>query len=156
VVEITRVLHSKPREERWRRRRWVIGAAAAALLLFVLGRPLTNGGSSRTDTFRASAPAADVTRQESVVASAPSPGTVAGPDSVVFAWRGVGADVLYRLTVTDAEGKAVWTESTSDTVLTMRASGSLRRGETYYWFVDALRPDGTSATSGVQRFLTPR
>jgi hypothetical protein len=45
----------------------------------------------------------------------------------------------------------VWTESTSDTTLAPRAAAKLSRGGSYFWYVDALGPDGRSATTGVQR-----
>jgi anti-sigma factor RsiW len=156
VVEVTRVLQSRPRERHWYRRRWMIGAAAAAVLLFGLFGPLSDSGPPRTDTFRAPDRLADVNREGSVVALSPAAGTVVSPNAVVFAWRGAGADVLYRLAVTDAEGKVVWTESTPDTVFNLPRTVALGRGRTYYWYVDALRPDGSSATTGVHRFLTAR
>jgi hypothetical protein len=152
AVEVTRVLQSKPRDRRW----WMIGAAAAAVLLFALVQPLTRSDSPRPDSLRATDRPSAVDRRAGVATVAPSVGALVDPSSVVFAWRSAGVEVLYRLAVTDAEGTAVWTDSTSDTVLALPRTVALRRGQTYYWYVDALHRDGSSATTGVHRFLTPR
>jgi hypothetical protein len=84
----------------------------------------------------------------------PASGDTVKGDQVVFVWQRVGNEPLYRLTLTDATGRAVWTRDTSDTTVTLPASSPLAKGQSYFWFVDALGSDGTALTTGVHRFTT--
>ena len=56
------------------------------------------------------------------------------------------------VTVADAGGDPVWRTETRDTAVVLPPDVSLEPGARYVWFVDALLPDGGSATSGVHRF----
>ncbi len=73
--------------------------------------------------------------------------------SANFAWRSEG-DASYRITLADATGATVWTTLTTDTTATLPATVLLRPGNHYYWYVDALRIDGSSIASGPRSFTT--
>jgi hypothetical protein len=73
-------------------------------------------------------------------------------DDAGFIWRAMANAVTYRLTVTDEAGDEIWNQTTSDTTLRPSPEVTLAPGRTYFWYVDALRSDGVSATSGVRSF----
>jgi hypothetical protein len=73
--------------------------------------------------------------------------------SANFMWRSEG-DASYRVTITDDTGATIWTTLTTDTTAALPASVRLRAGNHYYWYVDALRIDGSSITSGPRSFTT--
>lgn len=151
VVAVTRVVHTKPRDQRW----WAVGiAAAAAVVLFALFQPRSDSDALRTDALRAPDGSGDTESVLRVDVVTPTGGSIVNPDSLVLVWRRAGADVLYRLAVTDAGGGVIWTGSTSDTTLLVPSAAELRRGQVYYWYADVLYPDGRSATTGVHRFRT--
>ncbi len=85
---------------------------------------------------------------------APSDGATLEANGVSFTWRPAGKEASYRLTLAEASGDVLWRDSTSDTTLTLPSGTGLKRGALYYWYVDALLPDGGSATTGVHRFRT--
>jgi hypothetical protein len=51
-------------------------------------------------------------------------------------------------------GGTVHSEASSDTALLLMDSGMLVPDQAYFWYVDALLADGSTATTGVQRFST--
>jgi hypothetical protein len=85
--------------------------------------------------------------------------TVIGPDStasagdpLTFAWHAVGPNTRYEFSLADASGSRIFSTGSPDTLITLPDSVRLEQGRTYQWFVDALRPDGQSTTSGL-RFI---
>lgn len=131
--------------------RWAVPAAAAAVLAVVLFSPLPSGRLD-TSSKRATEDAAVSATMPKIRIVSPASGDTVKGSQVVFVWQGVGNASLYRLTLTDASGSAVWTRDTSDTTLTLPASLSLAKGQSYFWFVDALGADGTAVTTGTHRF----
>ena len=73
---------------------------------------------------------------------------------MLFAWRAVAPAAFYSLTVTDERGDLVWRGSTSDTLLQLPSNIAIRPGSRYFWFVEALLADGTSATTDASGFWT--
>lgn len=71
--------------------------------------------------------------------------------SANFAWRSEG-DASYRITIADATGATVWTTLMKDTTATLPPTVLLQTGNNYYWYVDALRSDGSSISSGPRSF----
>jgi len=129
---------------------WVgVGAAAAVLILFVARPPFRSnpdgtvkrGGTEGLPAVTAISPAA-----EAVLPAEP----------VRFVWHSAGPNVQYRLTVTNQQGDVVWSFGTADTAAVLPASVRVQRSDPYFWYVDALLPDGRSATSRVQRFNVAR
>ena len=69
----------------------------------------------------------------------------------VFLWREVAPGAFYSLTVTDAHGDLIWSGSTSDTLLRLPADLEVEPSDRYFWFVEALLTDGTTATTDASR-----
>lgn len=147
VAEVTLFL----RRERSGRRRWLIpslatAAAAALLLIVVRAGDVDDPGGTRFREF------GEAEALPAIEAVSPAPEAVLPPGEESFTWRAAGADAFYRLTVATEEGGVVWREETADTSASLPADIRLAPGRTYYWFVDALLPDGREATTGVRRF----
>jgi anti-sigma factor RsiW len=128
----------------------VLAAAAAAVVLVVVV-------PSRNRDFRPS-PAPAERRAEAedggrVNLLGPGDAAIVPVASANFAWHSEG-DASYRITIADATGATVWTALTSDTTATLPATIVLRPGNHYYWYVDALRIDGSSIASGPRSFTT--
>lgn len=147
-VEVLRV-----RNRMRRRSRWLVippVAAAAAVALFVLVRA---GGIPGT-TPPVLRDGGDGSIPRVVLVSPPDSGAV-GSQRVSLVWRSVGPGVSYRITISDLKGDIVWSAGASDTSARVPASVQLRPSP-YYWYVDALLPDGRSVTSGVHPFSVTR
>jgi len=143
VVEVARLV-------RGRRRPWILataglGVAAAAVLIITL---VPRGGMPPDGPLlRSGSDGAAI-----IVAISPTDSLPLLPDSVRFVWRAAGMGASYRITVMDVRGDVVWAGNTADTAVT--AGASLPRGTAYFWYVDALLPDGRTATTGVRTFRT--
>ena len=74
-----------------------------------------------------------------------------GITASTLAWSPVAAAAQYRVTLTDAVGDEVFSAATADTVMPLPASLALAPGRDYFWVVDAIQPDGATATSGTRR-----
>lgn len=145
--ELLRALvHARPREERWPKRRHLAIAASVVLLLGagIVWRQVA--GPEAPDTFRGA---------EDVVVVAPEDGVVAAP--VTFVWRSVEGALDYEIELSDADGNAVYRGTTPDTLLALPASVTLAPGATYAWWVHARLRDGRMKRSSVHLFsLEPR
>jgi hypothetical protein len=119
-------------------------AAAAALAIWVGG----TGRTPQTPPDDVRGPGAPSVLQ--IDAVRPADGSTLG--DLGFVWRAIANAVTYRVTITDTAGDEIWTQTTSDTILPRPAEAKLAPGHLYFWYVDALRSDGVSATSGVRRF----
>lgn len=150
VVDLSRLMRShRPRHPV----RWMIAAGLAATLAIMLGLP---GGPERrplgdsTKPIERGTPAEESSRLSAWAPAGPSP---VDRDSLIISWGPAqGSGVQYRVTLSDADGRVLWTSSTSDTMLRPPPSLTLPGGRTYYWYTDALLPDGRSLTTGVQEF----
>ncbi|HEX4628310.1 MAG TPA: zf-HC2 domain-containing protein [Gemmatimonadales bacterium] len=151
LIDAGRLLKSLPE----RRSRFMWGAAgaagvAAAVVALVVARSGPQVGSLRPGERGGDAgtPAIAVVR--------PGSGAIVSPSAPEFVWHPAGADAQYRVTLTTERGDVVWASTVlADTVRVVPASVRLRGGQEYFWYVDALLPDGRSATSGVRRFTVP-
>lgn len=148
VAEVAAV-HRATRPARQGRSALVAGLAAAAVLVLwlqVRPDPIGNGA----DELRAPANAVS-SRVEVIQPADGAPLTSTGK----LLWRSSPKAVTYRLTVTDQAGKEVWSITTPDTSVAP-PTVQLARNTVYFWYVDALLPDGSSNTSGVYRFRVSR
>lgn len=137
------------------RRRWLGGtavAATAAAVLLVVAWP--TGTSDPGGPVLRGPGAHDAL--PTITALAPVEDTPVSRDSLIFVWKSVDPEAYYRVTVATEEGATVWRGETSDTSLTVAAAPGLEPGGTYYWFVDALLPDGRESTTGVRSFRLRR
>jgi len=131
--------------------RWLVAgaavAAAAAVVLMALPR------TSRHDAL-------DPTREgeqrgaSTTTISTVSPGGAAqiSRNAVRFTWHGDGRS-SYRLFLTDSAGTPVFTISTTDTTVVPPDTLRLGAGSRYFWRVDALQPDGSSASTPSNSFM---
>jgi hypothetical protein len=152
VVEVKRLF--EPRQNRWS---WYVtaGLAAAALAGILIFAPLTNDSGPAGPVLRGptiEAPAGSST----VRVVQPREGATLARDDVRFTWQAAAAGASYRLTLTDQIGDVVWTVSTADTAVSLPSDSVLGHDRTYFWYVDALLPNGESTTSGVHGFKTAR
>ena len=119
-------------------------AAAAALIVLVV-QPARRAGDTATEpNFRA--PAA-----EGALPAYHPVGAIA-PGSLTFSWGSVGNAASYRLTVSGADGAALWTVSSSDTMAVLPDSVPIRTGQRNVWIVDALLLDGSVRSTGFKEF----
>lgn len=148
--DAARLVASLPEPRRQARAwRWVgVAAAAAALLIVLLPRARTPFDSGDPVERRATA---DMAAAVTVVQ--PREGAVVESDRVEFIWRR-DDDASYRLTVTDSAGGTIWSTTTADTTLVVPPDLRLPTGGLLHWYVDALRLDGTAASSGPVAFRT--
>lgn len=123
--------------------RIVTGIAAAALITIVIRSATLSGGAP--DQQRAG----QVDLQP--LAQSPADGALVPAGHVVLTWSFAVAQSSYRVTVTDSLGSTVWSAESRDTVVSLPNSVRLVAGDAYYWYVEALLPDGRRRSSGVQR-----
>ena len=137
------------RSSAWRGTGILVAAAAAVFAIIVV--------PNRNRDFRAgTAPAERRVEAENggtINLLAPANAGVLPLASARFAWRSEG-DASYRITIADSTGSTVWTTLTTDTTATLPSTVLLRPRAQYYWYVDALRIDGSSITSGPRSFTT--
>jgi hypothetical protein len=150
LLEVTSLMRVA---SRGRRVRWAGGigaAAAAAAAVLVFGPGIGSVDSGREPQLRNGAGLDEGVRKFETVA--PSDGdAVSALGGSVFLWRQVAPDAFYSLTVTDERGDLVWRGSTADTMLQLPRDLEAEAGTRYYWFVEALLTDGTTATTDANR-----
>lgn len=153
LVSVSRLLEGAPRS----RRRFVAlsSMAAAAVLAIFLVRPLTDSDLPATGQLRGSVTPLTGEGVSGLQAVAPIGRQTIG-DGIVFVWHPALPGATYRFTLTDDLGGKIWVGSTTDTTLALPDETSLPRNRGYHWYVDALRPDGSSATTGITSFEVVR
>jgi hypothetical protein len=129
------------------RRRWFAAAgliAAAALLVLVL-RPIVAPSDS---------PSEIAIREggTSVTLTAYGPVGEVGGDSLRLLWAAAPGATVYRVSLSAAGGRALWSASTVDTSLILPDSARLETGLVYYWVADALLANGTTRSTGLRGF----
>jgi hypothetical protein len=150
LIETQRATSTAPGNKRsWQGRFYALGLAAAAVIAFaVWPRGDLKVESEPVERNRAVALNAVVT-----IVSPRQDGEFSAQRA--FVWRR-NDDASYHITLTDASGRTLWSQSTSDTTATLPSTVALSRGQQYFWYVDALRSDGRSVTSGVNGFHVSR
>jgi hypothetical protein len=152
VVEVVRLFQFQPRRRVWYVAAGLAAAALAGLLLFA---PASNESGPAGPVLRG--PTMDVPAGTSAVQIVqPGEGATLAADDVRFTWRAAAPGASYRVTVTDQNGDVVWSASTADTAASLPPDSVLSREQAYFWYVDALMPDGTSTSSGVHEFRTSK
>jgi hypothetical protein len=127
-------------------------AAAAAAAVVLMINPWS--GDSQDPVLRDSG--GGLAGLPLVSALSPADGERLPSQDMAFVWSAVTSDARYRFTLTNVEGDEIWSESLTDTTLTLPHEINLSRGVTYFWYVDALLLDGRSVATGVRGFqLTP-
>jgi len=144
VVEVRRVLKSRPGLGRWTGLGLV---AAAAVMLIAL--PLAWGGLSRTETFR-SGPGPLLDGSQTIEVVSPADGSVDASVGLGFVWHAVPGGLRYEVTLSDEAGEVLWSGATSDTAIALPSTVALEVGDRLFWFVDALTEDGEAVSSGIR------
>lgn len=147
VTSAHALLRSRPRPMRW------VAVAAAAVLAIAMAGPWLRSATRTTaspDVERAGAVASG---NAAIVVLTPADGDTISPTTAVFSWRGRGSEVLYRLSLTDGRGQAIWTTDTPDTSAVLPPNVRLAAGTRYFWYVDALGANATSWTTGTRAFV---
>ena len=135
---------AQPRMRSWRP---LAGFAAAAVIVVTAATLL--GGREEPSIVRADPPSAGQAIQIETVN--PENGASLG-DTRELAWKNQGAGTTYRITIGDDAGQPVHSASVADTSMVIPSSVKLITGRTYFWYVDAITSDGTTATSGLKSF----
>ena len=123
----------------------LISLAAAAALLLVVAIPRDTPTPSTVRSGSRTNPLLEI------VSPLPSEPVV---PPVTFVWRNAGPGASYSLTLQREDGRLAWTSSTADTSIAVPDSLELGSGRTWFWYVDALLPDGQALSTGVQRLRT--
>ena len=152
VASVVRTLDTPPEPIKRARRPPFIAAAgiASALLAGALLIGLLRTQQSGDRVLRDSPAAAGEPAAVRIVS--PVESEVVEPGRLEFAWRAVEADAAYNLTVTDEGGDVIWIGSSRDTAIALTSQIALSPGEDYFWYVDAILPDGRTLSSGVRTF----
>lgn len=145
LIEVNRLAHAYRR----RHRRLVLVPVAAAAVLALIMIPRVQGPADGTRRIRAGNEGG-----QRIEVVRPVDGASVRSDSITFVWKPAAEGAQYALQITDATGDVALSEFTADTTL-MVASGMLPPGQAYIWYLDALLPNGESATTGLRRFTIP-
>ena len=140
------LLETKELLERVRRpRNLLIGGAlaAAAVVLFLVARPELGTTDQRT-LMRSDGAAASLLAY-GPIGTAPRAG-------LRFVWSAAPGAESYRLTISRADARPVWSSSGTDTLATLPDSVVLRPSERYFWVADALLKDGSTRSTGLREF----
>jgi len=154
LVALSTLARSTTRRRRALRFAGPMAAVAAGVLIVMF--------SPQSPTTRSDPPSTRVRERTGVgapgsrtlVAVAPVDGDMVRPESArrtQFIWKRDTPDAGYRFTITDEGGSVRWSIDTGDTTVTLPDSVPLLRGQTYYWYIDALGGDGGTRTSGPRR-----
>ena len=127
LIEVARLLRTRPRRYRWY---LPVGVAAAAALAFFVFGPWSGEEPAGSPGYRE--PAVTTTVSPNVIAPR---GTIAAARMLV--WTGVPHADRYRLTVFDGTGRVVWEAQTSDTATLLPDSIRFQPGASYIWKVEA-------------------
>lgn len=127
-----------------------IATLAAAVVAVAVSLSLPSARPSPSSTERE---APDVETHVVQVLS-PAAGATITSRTETFVWR-KDRDARYQLRIVDSAGAPVWATTTSDTSARLPATVHLSPRSRYFWYVDALRSDGFSVSSGPRLFGTP-
>jgi hypothetical protein len=150
VVELVELMEAHERDGR---RRWivpVVAAAAVAAAVLLIAVPVVREEAEGPPTFRAPEAAAEREALRGIAVVSPHGETPIGRTELTFAWESVAPGASYRVTMTDSAGVPIWAAETDQTRMSPPSDLDLEPGARYLWFVDAVLPDGATATSGVQ------
>lgn len=132
------------------RHRQLAGLALAAAVLLAVWFGVRT--PDPTVVLRSAPPVAAPLDAAAPVPVAPVGDTPRPAGQLLFSWHPSVGTVEYRITLLDAGGSVLWTQVTTDTSIALPLAISLAPEDSYFWYVDALRSDGTSTTSGAQAF----
>jgi hypothetical protein len=130
-------------------------AAAAVLVAVFVARPWLEEPSTQglePGVIERTSPDIVSTRIESL---SPVQGAVVDLEDLRLQWRSAGEGARYQITVTTTQGDSVWVSVVPDTVAPVPI-GLVEPDREYLWYVDALLPNGGTASTGISHFRTKR
>jgi anti-sigma factor RsiW len=145
IAEVTSLVRRSAKVPRWYVLGPAVAAAAALIALAVLPSDSDRVGTPRLRTGASEG-------VPHVTAVAPEIGDTVVAAGMRLVWRHLAPDARYQISLAAADGAEVWRTTTADTSVVLPDDISLLPGQTYFWYVDALLPDGSSATTGIRRF----
>jgi hypothetical protein len=149
ITSVRRLMRSGPTVRRVLIPAGLVAAAAIAFVALTLGR----GSDLADDRVRSQPTSAEAAG--SIATRLPTDGDTISLAKPALVWSPIAGEPTYRFTLTDASGQPLWTNTTTDTSVTLPPQVILQPRETYFWYVDALRANGRAASTGVRRFTTP-
>jgi hypothetical protein len=135
---------------------WRTVAVVAAVLVLAVAlrspwRQQATTGGERSVTAERSAPMSN-----HITTVLPADSVIIARSRLQFVWRRDERATTYALAVDDSSGKPIWTSEISDTTSILPDSVRLSPSGLYFWHVDALHIDGSSAKSSAMAFrITP-
>lgn len=148
LASCLRLARSAPMRSR-RRVSWpLVGSIAAAVLIVAVLRPGSRSGVPRAAHERA--PGLAPTGQ---LAISPSGSSTIPRGDLRLVWRRDLEAVGYRVVITDSAGAPTWTSvDVADTSVVPPTTAPLNPGARYFWRVDVLHADGSTAQSATTGF----
>ena len=148
LASCLRLANSAPMRSR-RRVSWpLVGSIAAAVLIAAVLRPVTRSGVPSAARERA----AGLTPTGQLSISPSSDATIARRD-LQLVWRRDLDAVGYRVVITDSAGAPAWNSAdVTDTSIVPPTTAPLNPGARYFWRVDVLHADGSTAQSATKGF----
>lgn len=126
----------------------LVGSIAAAILIVAVLRPVTR--REGPSAVRERAPGLTPTGQLSI--APPGNSTIVRRD-LRLVWRRDVDAVGYRVVITDSAGAPAWTSNdVTDTSVVPPTTAPLNPGARYFWRVDVLHADGSTAQSATAGF----
>ena len=133
----------------WRRAVPLALAASALLAVSLVVRGRGNDGPAGEPMRGGASPA--------ITAYAPRDDESVAGDSIQLAWRPLNGATRYVVEVLDAEGRAIVSDTTSDTTHVLRDLHELPAGGDYRWWIRARDADGVQRSSPLTPLrVTPR
>jgi hypothetical protein len=149
LIRVSRTISSAPQPRRRDHTRlgFLATLAAAAAIAVVVIRPVDIQGPATSAAIERTVGegTADV-----VDIIAPVDNADLAASAKPFVWHSID-QATYRVVVSDSLGQTVYEGNTSDTAISIPIQ--LKEGARYYWSVDALVADGSSAASGAHEFV---
>jgi anti-sigma-K factor RskA len=151
IIASQEAVASVPRKAERSRLSWrpLAGVAAAAAVIVVAASTMIDRSGGEPSVVRADSANLDPRVQVETVS--PDNGALLA-ERRELAWRGQGTGTTYRVTIGDDTGQPIHSASVADTTLMIPATVQLVSGRRYFWYVDAITSDGTTATSGLKSF----
>lgn len=128
--------------------RW-IGLFAAAAVLVVAGSTLSRNSSNGTTERGTAVGFPGLQRVVAIVS--PADNSTLGRDRRLV-WRSEGSGATYRITIGDDSGQPLHSATVTDTAFVIPEALTRASGTKYFWYVDAITGEGTTATSGLNSF----
>jgi anti-sigma factor RsiW len=126
----------------------LVGSIAAAILIVAVLRPITRNGVPSPARERATT----LTPSGALSLSPAGDATIARRD-LQLVWRRDLEAVGYRIVITDSAGAPAWNSAdVTDTSVVPPTTAPLNPGARYFWRVDVLHADGSTAQSATRGF----